>query len=197
VNFNPTPLLQKLNTLRGECSALRERISQVNAMAAQLNDWAGIMKGILAEKDLRARLHARLDEVLREWNSPAVRSSTANESNAVGGSEIRPKALWPANRPSLPAKVPEEAPEGQVITPSLPADQINRTMVAPPTPPLVGTSMASPYPTYVQPVQQLYSHPVVYPQPYGAPVVYVTCQRPIYRVIPPLPVYYARSRFYR
>jgi len=197
MEFDPAPLLQELNTLRGECSALSERISQVNATASQLNDWAGIMKGILAERDLRAKLHGRLDEVLHDWNNPALRCSITNQSNPTSGNGILPRELSPENQPLLPAKAPNEVPEGKVVAPSLPAGAVNRQMVAPPTPPLVGTSIAPLYLAYAPPVQQVYSHPVFYPQPYGAPVVYVIRQRPMYRVIPPAPVYYGRSRFYR
>jgi len=197
MEFDPAPLLQELNTLRGECSALSERISQVNATASQLNDWAGIMKEILAERDLRAKIHVRLDEVLHDWNNPALRCSTTNQSNSTSGNGILPRELSPENQPLLPAKAIEEAPEGKVVAPILPAGAVNRQMVAPPTPPFVGTSIAPLYLAYAPPVQQVYSHPVFYPQPYGAPVVYVIRQRPMYRVIPPTPVYYGRSRFYR
>jgi hypothetical protein len=197
MEFDPAPLLQELNSLRGECSALRERISQVNVTAAQLNGWVGIMKGILAEKDLRAKLHGRLDEVLHDWNNPALRCSTTNQSNSTGGNGILPRELSPENPPLLPAKAIEEAPEGKVVAPILPAGAVNRQMVAPATPPLVGTFIVPMYSASVPLVQQPYSYPVLYPRPYGAPVVYVIRQRPMYRVIPPTPVYYGRSRFYR
>lgn len=75
--FDTPSLVNRLEVLKGECGALRERISQIDASIGQLEAWANIMKTVLTKAEVTAKLQSRLVELLREWNSAKPISASA------------------------------------------------------------------------------------------------------------------------
>ncbi|MGD0814949.1 MAG: hypothetical protein ABSA83_15195 [Verrucomicrobiota bacterium] len=162
LRFDPAPFLQELKTLRGEISALLERISQLNATVVQVNEWTRIMRTILTQQELSARLQARMAEILSQWDNSPPTSATV----------LRPTV---SERQPLPA--PTFSP--------VPSDQ---PMVPPPVPPSTGNYVPPVYPGYIPP---FYGQPVAFSTAYGAyprVIQYVPSLNAVGRMVTPYPI---------
>jgi hypothetical protein len=140
LDFSPDPLLERLKVLRGESSALRERISQLHSSIGQLTAWAAIMRSVLTDKAVASRIQGRMTEILRQWDAStslsstnAARSPSASLEIPAEGREVYDlEALQSKKSPSMQIMVASNQDAGVTIgTSSQTGDPANESLAAP------------------------------------------------------------------